>query len=71
MEKEIKDYIIPFPEEYYADCKPFHNYKSAETKYIFGLLKKMRQWKHSSTERKRMVGVTKLSSIFDLKSKKL
>lgn len=31
----------------------------------------MRQWKHISTEKKRMVGVTKLSSIFDLKSKRL
>lgn len=68
---KIKDYIIPFPEEYYTDYRPFRNFKSGETKYIFGLLNKIRQWRHVSTEKKRIAGGTKLSSIFDLKSRRV
>ena len=47
--KEIKDYVTPFPDELYTSYQPFKQYKSGETKYIFGLLKKLRQWKHVST----------------------
>ena len=68
--KEIKDYITPFPEELYTNYEPFKQYKSGETKLIFGLLKKVRQWKHISTEKKRIAGGNKLSSIFDIKSKR-
>jgi hypothetical protein len=65
--KEIKDYITPFPDQLYQSYIPFKEYKSGETKYIFGLLKKLRQWKKMSTEKKRIAGGTKLSTIFDLK----
>ena len=67
--KEIKEYVTPYPEELYTNYEPFKQYKSGETKYIFGLLKKLRQWKHISTEKKRIAGGNKLSSIFDIKSK--
>lgn len=70
MLKEINDFITPFPENLYTNYHPFKQYKSAETKYIFGLLKKLRHWKHISTEQKRLAGGTKLSSIFEIKSKK-
>lgn len=68
---QIKDFTTPFPDHMYTMYHPFKQYTSKETKYVFGLLKKIRHWKHLSTEKKRLAGGTKLSSIFDIKSKKL
>ena len=68
--KEVQDYMTPFPDELYSQYRPFKHYKSSETKYIFGLLKKLRQWRHVATKKRRLVG-NKLSNLFDLKSQKL
>ena len=65
--KEIKDYITPFPDELYSKYKPFKQYKSVETQYIFGLLKKLRQWKHKAASNKKVSKSTQLSKIFENK----
>lgn len=46
--KQIKDYVTPFPEHLYTAYQPFKGLKSGDTKYIFGLLKKLRRWKHAA-----------------------
>lgn len=46
---QIKDFITPFPDQLYTSYHPFKQYTSKETKYVFGLLKKIRHWKHIST----------------------
>lgn len=62
VEREIEDYITKVPAGLYENYQPYKNYKSGEMKYFFGLLRKLRAWRHAA-KKGNVTTTSKLSHI--------